>query len=189
MSGHEKEVRQTVSEAMFVADVLNVRKPETDSPLVLAVTGHRPDKLGGYSTSLDERLKQFSIEEIRSVSPSHVITGMALGFDTAIAEACVVLNVPFTAAIPFRGQESMWPVASRTRYRYLLSKAALIVEVCDPPYAAWKMMRRNVWMVDRCHSLMALWNESDGGTGNCARYAKAMQKPIVNTWQRWLRYP
>lgn len=156
--------------------------------LIITATGHRPGKLGGYSAMLDERLKQFAIEEIRSLSPTEMVSGMSGGWDTAVAEACIELDIPFTAAVPFRGQDAVWPAAARVRYRRLLSKANRVIEVCDPQYAAWKMMRRNVWMVDRCDAVLALWDGSDGGTGNCVAYAKARQKPVMNVWKGWLKW-
>lgn len=34
-------------------------------------------------------------------------------------------------------------------------------------------------MVDRCDRLIAVWDGSNGGTGNCVKYAKEVGKPIV----------
>jgi uncharacterized phage-like protein YoqJ len=40
------------------------------------------------------------------------------------------------------------------------------------------MQIRNEWMVDRCDKLIAVWDGSKGGTGNCVDYAKSVNKDI-----------
>lgn len=151
--------------------------------VVVGVTGHRPDKLGGYSDSARIKLEKLAKGVLTELKPTKVITGMALGWDQAIATACVELNIPFIAAIPFRGQETKWPVESQERYHKLLSHAAEVVIVCEGSYAAYKMQLRNQWIVDRCELLVALWDGSGSGTKNCIDYAVAKGKPIRNVWE------
>lgn len=155
--------------------------------MIVAGTGHRPDKLRfGYSDEGATRLCGFAACELTKLKPTHIISGMALGWDIAIAEAAVAIGVPFTAAVPFRGQENAWPEKSRKHYRAMLLLAAKVVYVSDPPYAAWKMQARNVWMAKNCDMILALWNGTDGGTANCLEYARLVaRKPIENAWERW----
>jgi len=47
------------------------------------------------------------------------------------------------------------------------------------------MQTRNIWMVDNCDLVLALWDGSDGGTGNCIKYANKIGKPIVNLWDKY----
>lgn len=103
---------------------------------------------------------------------------MALGVDQWAAEICTDLGIPWTAAVPFEGQERKWPSASQQKYRALISKASSIHIVCDPGYAPWKMQARNEWMVDRCGLLIAVWDGTDGGTANCVRYAESVGRRI-----------
>jgi hypothetical protein len=77
--------------------------------MILAATGHRPDKLGGYDLSIYRKLVGLAYSYLRKQTPDVVISGMALGWDQAVAEAAVKASTPFIAAIPFRGQESKWP--------------------------------------------------------------------------------
>lgn len=164
------------------------------SSIALAATGHRPDKLpGGYSDAAADRLRSFAVEQLRRLAPGRVISGMALGWDLAVAEAAIELSIPFTAAIPFVGQHWTWPTESRIRYGRILQRATDTVVVCPGGYTAWKMQLRNVWMVDRCDVLLALWNESEGGTKNCVDYAcmrfKTTGKPVIdNVWDQWIRF-
>ena len=153
-------------------------------PLIIAATGHRPDKLGGYSPRITNSLRLLAHRYIVQQRPAFVISGMALGWDQAVAGAALLAGVPLIAAVPFRGQESKWPEQSQLAYRELLAAAARIVEVCDPGYAVWKMQKRNEWMVDHCTRLMALWDGSPGGTKNCIDYAEG-KIPIDNLWDQW----
>jgi len=150
----------------------------------IAGTGHRPDKLGGYSKEAREKLIDFAITNIPKGTKS-IISGMALGWDMALAYAAIELEIPFTAAIPFQGQEKMWPSGSQTEYRWLLDNADEIMVCSGGGYGAWKMQVRNKWMVDQCDTVFALWNGSEGGTGNCIKYANLVKKPIINIWDKY----
>lgn len=148
---------------------------------ILAFTGHRPNKLGGYSLENPLKLKiEYKISEILlSVQPKCCISGMALGVDQWAAGICIELCIPFIAAVPFEGQERMWPERSQRIYRYLLSKAAKTIIVSKGGYAAYKMQVRNKWMVDRSDKILAVWDGSSGGTWNCVQYAKSLNKEII----------
>ncbi len=158
--------------------------------MTLAVTGHRPQSLGGYSRALFDALAGFAIREIARKRPSAVITGMALGWDTAVAVACVRLGIPFVAAIPFEGQESRWTEQARNDYHKLLLCASQVTTVCSRELVAeigvaTAMQERNRFMVDNSLSLLALWNGEKGGTGNCVAYAKEGRREIENVWPAW----
>lgn len=141
--------------------------------MVVAFTGHRPNKLGGYGPSAtQDRVRAKLREVLGGLRPTWGISGMALGVDQWAAEVCVEMQVPFTAAVPFNGQESRWPEDSQRRYRELLAKASDVVVVSDGGYEAWKMQRRNQWMVDNADVLVAVWDGSPGGTANCVKYAR-----------------
>lgn len=155
--------------------------------MILAATGHRPPKLGGYGVDVRLRLHRLATNTITRLRPDAVISGFAQGWDLAMAAAAIAVDVPLIAAIPFKGQELMWPDDSREVYHRLLAKAAVVEYVCAPGYAAWKMQRRNEWMVDLGTHLAVLWDGTDGGTANCVEYAKRRDIEIVDLWNDWLR--
>jgi uncharacterized phage-like protein YoqJ len=152
------------------------------------VTGHRPPKLGGYSNEMQDELEGFAHRWLRRLNPELVYTGMALGWDQAIAYACTRHKVPFIAAIPFLGQEHIWPEKSQETYHDLLSHATEVVHVCkdiDEGIAS-AMDTRNRWMINRGDRLLALWDgERGGGTYNAVRYAQIKGKPVTNLWWSW----
>lgn len=155
---------------------------------VLAGTGHRPDKLGGYGAEVSARLVDLARAALVKYQPDEVISGMALGWDTALALAAIELGIPLTAAVPFEGQERKWRPEQQEVFRAILARATTVVIVSPGGYAVWKMQVRNEWMVDRATGLLALWNGSGGGTGNCIEYARTRQVEIVNLWAAWERY-
>ena len=160
---------------------------------IVAGTGHRPDKLGGYGDDVLRRLYNFALLRLRELEPTKVISGMALGWDTALALAAIRLGVPLVAAIPFDTFHSQWPQASQDRFWKIVEAATTVHVVCPPGYQARKLQERNEWMVDRCDVLLALWNGSAGGTANCIGYARRRLQAtglfppvqIVNVWQSW----
>lgn len=154
--------------------------------MIIAATGHRPDKLGGYSKATRYALACLAFDYLCKNKPAKVITGMALGWDQAVAAASMTLGIPFIAAVPFDGQDRRWPTESRERYARLISAAECVEIVSTPPCDAVKaMQRRNEWMVDRAGKMMALWDGSWGGTFNCVRCAEKKGVPIDNLWDRW----
>lgn len=155
--------------------------PEPTAPkLVIAVTGHRPDKLGGYNTPnpLYDIVVKGLVDAFTEFKPDYVISGMALGVDQWTAEVCINMQIPFIAALPFRDSEKKWPPKSQAKFHWLLSQAYQKYVICDGGFEPWKMQKRNEWMVDSCHKVVAVWNGTTGGTANCLAYATARGKDI-----------
>jgi uncharacterized phage-like protein YoqJ len=154
--------------------------------MIVAVTSHRPDKLGtdhysGYASENPLRawVKDRLRTHLRQLRPLYGITGMALGGDQDFAEVCIELKIPFIAAVPFIGQERQWPTQSRERYRELLAQAYAVEIVCAGGYERWKMLARNQWMVDHCNVLLAVFDGSAGGTASTVLYANSVQREVL----------
>ena len=159
--------------------------------ITLGVTGHRPPALGGYSDHAFELLVAVAIEHLVRIVPEQVITGMAQGWDQAVAEACVRRHIPFIAAVPFQGQESQWPAASQGKYHGLLFHAQQVVYTTEKPgYAPWKMGVRNKWIVDHSHQILACWDgveDMRSGTFQMVRLVRQQNKPLINVYPDWQR--
>lgn len=141
---------------------------------IIAITGHRPSSIN-KSYNLEHDNWNWTRQELRAAFELHdadrVITGMALGVDQLAAQVAIAEGIPFTAAIPFDGQEGRWPEESQELYNDLLLAADDVVFVSEPPYAAWKLHKRNEWMIDNSDMLVAVWNgDKKGGTANAVRY-------------------
>jgi uncharacterized phage-like protein YoqJ len=154
--------------------------------LIIAGSGHRPDKLGGYDPHTTLRVLKLATNALRHWKPTTIISGMAQGWDMALAQAAISLDIPFWAYVPFKGQEQVWPSATRLYYHALLAKAQKVVICTDGAYTKASMQIRNQRMVDDCELLLTLWNGSSGGTANCITYAMFAGRPYVNLYPQYL---
>jgi uncharacterized phage-like protein YoqJ len=154
--------------------------------MIVAGTGHRPSQLGGYSQQVRLALGGLATEYLSQTQPEKVISGMALGWDQALAGASIALGIPFIAAVPFKGAQAAWARADQERFHRLLEMAETVEFVCSeyaPQIRSFQI--RNEWMVDRADRMAALWDGSWGGTHNCIAYARKRGVPIDNLWNRW----
>ena len=156
-------------------------------------TGHRqiegvyydPDKMSGhwYATWM-ATLK--TVYELYKLGYTEFISGGALGFDQLAAHAVKYFkdntNVPteLWMALPFQGFESKWPAKSKLQLAGIVGCADKMLYVNQPPYAPWKLHKRNEWMVDNSLLTLAMYVPgTTGGTLNCINYAKAQKRPLV----------
>ena len=109
-----------------------------------------------------------------------VISGMALGFDQLLLEEALAQNIKAVAAVPCLNQEQIWPQESQKRYHELINHPLVEKKiVTQTGYTSKVMQVRNIWMVDNCDVLLAVWDGSSGGTANCVRYAESQKKSII----------
>jgi uncharacterized phage-like protein YoqJ len=146
----------------------------------VAITGHRPPAIGGYKTPnpIYDTIVYGLAEAFNTFKPSYVLTGMSLGVDQWAAEICLNMDIPFVAVIPFEGQDKMWPPHSQSKYHWLLQKAVQKIVVSQGAFEPWKMQKRNEYLINNCHQVIAVWNGTPGGTSNCLAYAIKVGKPI-----------
>ena len=152
----------------------------------IAGTGHRPNKCGKnyeeYFNGELENQKNMCIDYLteKKMSNIKIISGMAQGFDTALALAAIELDLPLIAAIPCVNQSSRWTGQSKEIYEFILDEADEKYILAEK-YSVLCMMNRNAWMVDRCDEVLAYWNrKKKGGTYNCVTYAKKKGVTVVN---------
>ncbi len=160
--------------------------------MVLAFTGHRPEKLPWGSDENDPRCQALKLQlqtKIREEIHSGTVTffcGMARGCDFYFAEAVLALKqehpqITLEAFLPCQSQPSRWGSADRQRYHDLLSRCDR-VHLLRRDYTAGCMLERNRRMVDRADGLMSVWDGSAGGTEATVRYALRQGKPVIALW-------
>lgn len=165
--------------------------------MIVAATGHRPEKLfpelpreAAYSDEARTDLVDFAFKIIRDRRQGDLlmISGMALGWDQAVAEASLKLGIPFIAAVPFVGQEKLWSGRQQTHYRWLLERA-LRVEIICPHSLTVAYGIRNQWMIDKANAVLALYDGTEGGTRHAVEYAtESWDMPIENVWTDWQQW-
>ena len=145
-------------------------------------TGHRPDKLPWGTRESDprcvrlkERIAQ-GVEEAYVLGDRHFICGMAQGCDLYFAEAVLALrerhgDAALECARPCETQADSWPAAEQARYRSILDRYDYETLV-QHHYDRFCMLRRNRYMADRSHRLIAVYNGMPkGGTYQTLLYA------------------
>jgi uncharacterized phage-like protein YoqJ len=158
--------------------------------VIVSFTGHRPDKLGGYNenNSIANGVKGALLKEILKLiqreGAKEFISGGALGVDTWAAEAVLEAKKTYpqtllTIAKPFPSQDGKWLDESKVRFKKFCDAADRVVNVSGDPYSADKMQIRNEWMVNHSDVVVAIWDGSSGGTGNCVKYAKRQGKRLI----------
>lgn len=167
---------------------------------IVTVTGHRPKYFkDSYSENTYNTLVEIADNWLTKNKPNLVYIGMALGWDFACADSCVLSNIPFIAAVPFRNQDAKWSVKQQQTYRELLCCAKQVVyvdELTDSQYLVknskpglynpYKLLLRNNWMIDQCTEVLAMWNgKEEGGTYSAVKYAKSKGLTITNLWSEY----
>lgn len=167
--------------------------------MIYSVTGHRPKSLGvenPYSEKVRNAMFTTARNYLGSADPSpvFVLTGMALGWDQAVADACIFHGIGFIACIPFEGQELRWPVEAQRKYHSLLDSSAEVIDTSlfmkDSMYAngVQMLMYRNTYMVAHSDAVLALWNGvHGGGTFSTIKKAERAGLKIYNLYMQFLK--
>lgn len=167
----------------------------------LNVTGHRKITPYGYEgrrwwnpaidpvvqqhhTAIMHELSTICINAI-NVGYNTFISGGAIGADQLFAEVIIYLKqqypIRLIIARPFPSQHIKWHPDGQERFFNILRQADEVIDVHPDPYAPWKMMERNKWMVDRSLGTIAIWNGTHrGGTWNCVDYATSKGREIIH---------
>jgi uncharacterized phage-like protein YoqJ len=163
-------------------------------------TGHRPPGLVNdpdvwidYHKKILPRLVDLGKGIIEKEQIEYAVIGMAQGFDTGMAIACVQLGIPYLAAVPGSWFSNRMYPKDRKIYSELLDHADKVVFVDQVETyqlvggnIVHKLHRRNEFIVDECDVLGVLWNGNPSGTSNCINYARRQGKPYHNFWNSWV---
>lgn len=153
----------------------------SDRMKVAAFTGHRTYR-GQAAEALDEVLEELYVNGIRTF-----LSGMAVGFDLAAAEAVLALRsarpgVRLVCAVPFEGQDRHFDAAQKARYRRVLAEADQVVYVCSA-YRRDCYARRNDWLIDHAGVLVAWYDGSAGGTRYTVSRARKAGLRTIHLWR------
>jgi uncharacterized phage-like protein YoqJ len=147
----------------------------------MTITGHRPDKIGGYKNISSHKKIRRHIRDFLQQAPDGelvVVSGGNLGIEQFAIEVALYLDLPVVLAMPFENYNERWPAQTRRKHDELLKKCWKSFYVCDPGYAPWKLEESKKWLVDNSDILTAYWNGSIGNTSNYVEYALKKKKHI-----------
>ncbi|MDD6159533.1 MAG: SLOG family protein [Oscillospiraceae bacterium] len=152
-------------------------------------TGHRPHKLPWGNDERDPRcltLKRSISREVEALYRQgyrHFISGMALGCDLYFAEAVLELKAIYPdatleAALPCPEQTARWSEHDRSRWQSILDRCD-VESVVQDHYDRWCMLRRDRYMVERSAVILAVFDDSPGGTKYTLDHAAAKGLSIL----------
>lgn len=171
----------------------------------ICFTGHRPSKLGGYdwntqkNQKIMKKLRDTIINVVSNSGETDVMfyCGGALGIDQMAFNICKDLkstdhnrNYTIVLAIPFKKQDCRWPILSQEEFtsEEMFADVVTFVDMIpeyeitgykEGEYYPAKMEKRNEYMVDHSDIVIAVWDGSKSGTGNCIKYAQKLNKRII----------
>lgn len=168
----------------------------------IALTGHRPNKLGGYNinTSPYNKLRQDLVEYIQlklKALPNAIIhchSGLALGADTIWAQAIIKAkadypdHIVFHAHIPSKNQASPWPPHAQKLWSELCNAADHTVfydhdlpENPNKHQIVNTLFARNTGMINAADTVLAIYddNGSNSGTAHAVNQAKKANKNVI----------
>lgn len=171
--------------------MINKRRKST---MIIAVTGHRPNKLGNAykpmhptNIKLGKLMRKFILEksvykkETNSFETDELVwlvSGMALGADTIWAMVALKLRKEFPdkfrveCAIPCLNHPNRWNKEDQERHAMISESADFSEVITKEEYKPYMMQVRNEYMVNKADVLLAIWDGTKGGTANCVNYAK-----------------
>lgn len=167
--------------------------------MIVCGSGHRK-VFGDYpDDDVFRALIQFCRVPLEALQPERVLSGMALGWDLAIARAALLEGIPLTVCLPHEDQCGRWPKHMRRVWREIVEEADQSVLVWkEPGYESWgidgigyvhSLRKRNDYMVDHSDTVVAYWDgENKGGTAHCLEYARASDKKILNGYSGFRAY-
>ena len=140
-----------------------------DPQITVAFTGHRT-----YDHDAESKLRDV-IRMLYHGGKRVFMSGMAVGFDLAAAEAVedcrkTCPEIRLVAVVPFRNQEMRFHEIDRQRYAQILSVADEVVTLANF-YAPTVYAVRNNYLVDHSSALITWYDGSSGGTQYTVRRA------------------
>ena len=156
----------------------------------ICFTGHRPEKLIRNGENIKEieiaikTLLYDTIDKCITKGYTTYISGMSRGFDMWAADIVIEKkkinpNIKLICAISFNGFEKRWELAEKIHYYNILKKSDYI-KIVSNCYSKECFQKRNIYMVDNSHKVIAAFNGTKGGTLNTINYAKSKNIEIIN---------
>ena len=166
---------EVITEEMIIEDI------KSNYDFIVAATGSR--SLQTKSKEHKQEVVKFLVAELQRLKEEHgrvlVVTGLAEGFDSAMAKAAQLTETDYLVAIPsptygeyYWGNNSVTGTNRLAEFEDYVNKAAHKVVVCED-YKGFAPRRpgkanfdRNQWMVDFAQAFY-VYDRSSRGTKDC----------------------
>ena len=154
----------------------------------VSFTGYRPEKLP-FCEGKDEKYLCFRrtlykvIKRLAELGYTHFISGIAMGFDTWVAEDVLALKkevpeVTLECAVPFPEQAAKWSREDKLRRERIIEKSDSVT-LTSTQYTSSAYFKRNRYMVDNSDVVVACYDGKSGGTAYTVEYARKKAKTVI----------
>ncbi|MFI3289172.1 MAG: SLOG family protein [Rikenellaceae bacterium] len=151
--------------------------------MTIAFTGHREYDAERTNEALYQRIAEIASQN----DDITFLSGMAVGFDLAAAEAVLEVrrlgyNVGLKCIIPFYGQSRFFCESDQTRYNRVVELADEVV-ILSKSYNSSVFFNRNDFLIDNADTIIAYFNTTKkGGTAYTIRKARRANLKIENLY-------
>ena len=137
-------------------------------------SGHRPEKLD-LPEEVVRKWLYFQIRDAVTCGYRTFICGMGMGVDIMAGQIVREMkekdpSLHLICAVPWPGFASRWKELWRLQYSCLMENADY-VKMVSKTFSDDVFQKRNEWMVNHSHRLIAYYNGSSGGTWDTIEYA------------------
>lgn len=155
--------------------------------MIVAVTGHRPERFGDDSACMGVRCALWAT--LSSLDPDKLLTGGARGVDLWAAQWAThyadEIGTPFVVALPFIGHTALWSQRDVEEYDrtmkdgYKSGTLSRIEFLGSSSRKSAAYFKRNRYLVDNCDLLVAVYDgKPGGGTAYTVEYARKVGREI-----------
>lgn len=139
--------------------------------MIIACTGHRPERLSKIIAD-EDKFRQEIRNQLEACHCTMLYSGMAQGVDQIFAQEAQKLDIPVICCFPYK----------RNRFHLdelSIMDKALDVRFISEQYSKSCFAKRDIYMVDNCERLLAVWDGiKSGGTWITIDYAMRSGKDI-----------
>jgi ribonuclease HI len=146
---------------------------------LVLVTGHRPDRLGGYepnpaSDAVREKVAAMLRAMVEVDGPLTVVSGLRLGAEQLGAEAALAEGLALVAVLPFPNPDAPWPAESRRWFADVVAAANTVItleaeEPATKQMAGASIGRRDAWLARNVDAAVVVWDQEDDAIGRQVR--------------------
>jgi uncharacterized phage-like protein YoqJ len=177
--GPPDQIRADARQADSTGGVTSGRDRRLPTGRLVLVTGHRPDRLGGYepnaqSAAVRERLELALRAMVEVDGPLTVVSGLRLGAEQLGADAAIAGGLPLVAVLPFPEPDKPWPKPSRDWFAATVAAAAVTItleskEPATKQLAGAAIGRRDAWLARNVDAALVVWDQEDDAVGRQVR--------------------
>lgn len=168
---------------LYTVIIIGTRMTDLSTGLILAGTGHRPNRLGGYNLTTDRKLRVLASTGVQQLRPTYGYCGGALGWDMVWGAALMEAGIPYCLALPWPGMGDNW-FHPKVAVLNALKRNADRVHYLRDTYSKGAYIERDKYMVDNAQGVVALLdpNATTSGTYQTVQYAETLNLPVMNLW-------